>query len=104
MTLQRCKRFALALVVVAISQVQSARADVQFTPAGKLIRPLDYREWVLIGTGLNMSYGPLRETANSQPPFTNVFVNPKSYQTFLKSGVCRSNYIHSGNPPIGAIE
>jgi hypothetical protein len=41
---------------------------------------------MLIGTGLNMAYGPLRTTPSGRPPFTNVFVNPTAYKAFLQSG------------------
>jgi hypothetical protein len=58
----------------------------QFTADGKLIKPANYREWMLIGTGLNMAYGPLRTTPSGRPPFTNVFVNPSSYRSFLQTG------------------
>jgi hypothetical protein len=53
---------------------------------GKLLRPANYREWVTIGTGIGMAYGPLREKAGESPVFTNVFVNPSSYRAFLKNG------------------
>jgi hypothetical protein len=58
----------------------------EYDPQGKLVRPQNYREWVNIGTGLGMAYGPLREKAGESPPFTNVFVNPSSYRGFLKTG------------------
>jgi hypothetical protein len=61
-------------------------AEVQFTAEGKLLAPAGYRQWPLIGTGLGMAYGPLRQTANGRPSFTNVFVNPASYRAFLQSG------------------
>jgi hypothetical protein len=58
----------------------------QYTADGKLVRPDDYRQWVNIGSGIGMAYGPLREKAGASPPFTNVFVNPTSYKAFLNSG------------------
>ena len=57
-----------------------------YTADGQLVKPLNYREWVLIGTGLNMAYGPVRGPADGAPPFTNVFVNPASYRAFLQDG------------------
>jgi hypothetical protein len=58
----------------------------EYNAEGKLMRPENYREWVNIGTGLGMAYGPLREKAGSGLPFTNVFVNPASYRSFLQNG------------------
>jgi Cytochrome P460 len=59
----------------------------RFTPTGELLRPENYREWVQIGSGIGMVYGPVRDKipAGSQA-FTNVFVNPSSYRGFLASG------------------
>jgi len=59
----------------------------RYDSEGKLIKPDNYRQWVLIGTGLGMAYGPLRETRSGRPPFTNVFVNPSAYRSFLQTGV-----------------
>jgi len=79
---------ALKLVVpFSHGEPASPKSGAQFTRDGKLLKPADYREWVLIGTGLNMAYGPLLEARADQPPFTNVFVEPVVYREFLKSGV-----------------
>ena len=53
---------------------------------GQLIKPENYRQWVLIGTGLNMAYGPLRAASSGHPMFTNVFVSPSAYRAFLRTG------------------
>jgi hypothetical protein len=58
----------------------------QFSAAGLLVKPADYRQWPLVGTGLGMAYGPLRNTPSGRPAFTNVFVNPASYRAFLQTG------------------
>lgn len=76
----------LTLAAVATSEDETANGGPRYTPDGELLRPADYREWVNIGTGLNMAYGPLREQANGHPMFTSVFVNPSSYRAFLSSG------------------
>jgi hypothetical protein len=58
-----------------------------FTNDGQLVQPANYREWVLIGTGLSMAYGPILEHLPAgEQPFTNVFVNPSSYREFLRTG------------------
>lgn len=59
----------------------------EFTAAGQLLRPSNYREWVTIGTGLSMAYGPVRDQLPAgMRPFTNVFVNPTAYRAFLETG------------------
>ena len=63
-----------------------AVAPLRYDADGKLRRP-DYREWVFLGAGLDMTYGS--RAANQQPDhhmFTNVFVNPASYRAFAGTG------------------
>jgi cytochrome P460 len=49
-----------------------------------LLRPADYREWIFLGAGLGLTYQP--PTNNAAPGFTNVFVNPSSYRSFMQTG------------------
>ena len=71
----------------AIAGTEPAADLATFTSDGQLVRPENYREWVLIGTGLSMAYGPIRERLPAGiRPFTNVFVNPSSYREFLRIG------------------
>ena len=55
---------------------------------GGLLFPAKYREWVYLGSGLDMNYNP--KTAASDTPshstFENVFVNPEAYAKFLDTG------------------
>jgi len=71
--------------------VKAATTPAVYTPtytaAGDLIPPLDYRNWVYLTTGFNMSYTP--KTASDGSPmqmFDNVFVNPEAYRSFLETG------------------
>ena len=81
---------ALALVVTAAaiaSEPAPASEGPRYTPSGELLRPKNYREWALIGTGVGMLYGPARDKVPSgNRAFTNVFVNPASYRAFLETG------------------
>jgi hypothetical protein len=63
---------------------QSAGDGPRYTGTA-LVRPADYREWVFLSSGLGMTYEP--PSANPRPPtFGNVFVNPSSYRSFMKTG------------------
>jgi Cytochrome P460 len=52
---------------------------------GQLKFPAEYREWVYLTSGLDMSYAP-KATAATHSVFDNVFVNPSAYRAFLKTG------------------
>ncbi len=63
-----------------------ASADApQYDASGKIIFPADYREWIYLSSGMDMSYS---DTAPSDShTFTNVFVPRAAYVAFLKNGV-----------------
>jgi hypothetical protein len=91
-------RFALLLAVVllisahggpnlAVGQpAPAANADQPtFTDDGRLIFPANYREWIYLTSGLDMSYAP-RFNSMGHSMFDNVFVNPTAYKAFLQTG------------------
>jgi hypothetical protein len=59
------------------------------TPAyfanGEMLPPADYREWVYLSTGIDMSYSPNAGTPDHSM-FDNVFVNSEAYHSFLATG------------------
>jgi Cytochrome P460 len=55
-----------------------------YTKEGDLVPPLEYREWVYLTSGLDMSYTP--KASPDMSMFDNVFVNPESYRAFLATG------------------
>lgn len=61
-------------------------AAPSFNNAGQLVRPLDYRAWVFLTSGLGMTYGPAKPAADRPPLFDNVFVTREAYQAFLRTG------------------
>jgi hypothetical protein len=58
-------------------------AQPRFTNDGQLTLPNDYREWVFLSSGLGMTYA-LED--DQTPTFTNVFVNPSAYRSFVATG------------------
>jgi hypothetical protein len=86
--------FSVAFIVLVIgalairaSHSQTTTASVagpQFTADGKLVRPEGYRRWVYVSSGLGMSY--TQKANDDMKMFTNVFVNPSSYDYFLAHG------------------
>ena len=88
-------KYLLAVVAVVFGTAVYAQqpATPQYTPAGELIRPTDFREWVFVTSGLGMTYNqPTAPTSSGPvaavrtPNFTNVYVNPASYRAFMKTG------------------
>ncbi|HZP18006.1 MAG TPA: cytochrome P460 family protein, partial [Terriglobales bacterium] len=47
--------------------------------------PGNYREWVYLSTGMDMSYSPAAQGMDHHM-FDNVFVNPEAYRSFLETG------------------
>src|SRR5260370_35267485 len=74
--------FALRPGNSQMSAVQPA--SPQFTADGKLLRPEGYRRWGYVSSGYGMSYS--QKADDSMVMFTNVFVNPSSYDYYLAQG------------------
>ena len=58
----------------------------RFTQDGKLEFPENYREWIYLTSGLNMSYAPRVAGTAGHDMLDNVFVNPSAYKAFLQTG------------------
>jgi len=74
-------RFAALLLA---SSVTCLMAQPRYTGDGQLMLPSDYREWVFLSSGLGMTYHP--PNTPGPPSFTNVFVNPAAYRSFVATG------------------
>ena len=55
-----------------------------YTADGQLRLPEDYRLWLYLATGFDMSYNPAMRMGHHM--FDNVFVNPDAYRSFLQTG------------------
>lgn len=60
-------------------------AAAQFDSAGRMLFPADYRDWVYLSTGVNMSYSE-RPRDPDTPVFDSVFVNRPAYESFRRTG------------------
>jgi Cytochrome P460 len=60
-----------------------ARAPV-YTDDGRLVLPEDYRTWVYLSSGFDMSYNPAMRMGHHM--FDNVFVEPGAYKAFIETG------------------
>jgi hypothetical protein len=78
----------IALVSLAAAGGATVPAPDQprYTKDGQLVRPADYREWVFLGSGLGMTYGPAAPAPGDDPAFDNVFVNPSAFRKFKETG------------------
>lgn len=81
---------ALALVA-AVPRASSNNSNKENSPNspvyaanGDLKFPTQYREWVYVSSGVDMSYSPNMSMDHSI--FDNVFVNPEAYQAFVQTG------------------
>jgi hypothetical protein len=72
-------RFALLLVASSCLMSQP-----RYATDGHLTLPSDYREWVFLSSGLGMTYQAIPR--HDDQAFTNVFVNPAAYRSFLATG------------------
>ena len=73
-----------AMTPQASSNKDSSANSPVYTTDGNLKFPQNYREWIYVTSGLDMSYSPNMSMDHSM--FDNVFVNPEAYRAFLQTG------------------
>jgi len=77
-------------ILVAIRTPHSAIAATTNSPAytktGEMLPPANYREWIYLTTGIDMSYAAKPAGMQDHSMFDNVFVNPEAYAQFVKTG------------------
>jgi hypothetical protein len=61
-----------------------AAAALRYTADGKMEFPKDYRTWIYLSTGLDMSY--VEGAGNPDHIFDSVFVNREAYDSFVRTG------------------
>lgn len=57
-----------------------------YTSSGEMLPPTNYREWIYLTSGIDMSYAPKPAGMEDHSMFDNVFVNPEAYRSFLETG------------------
>jgi hypothetical protein len=85
-------RLLLLVGALVVSGVVSSAPSAQpvaatgptYTADGRLEFPKDYRKWVYLSAGFDMSYLPV--PVRPMSTFGNVFVNPEAHDAFLASG------------------
>jgi len=76
---------AVLLSVAAFRQSGTPTRSVpDYTSDGQMKFPENYREWVYLTSGFDMSYNPAQTAGHDM--FDNVFVNPEAYKAFLETG------------------
>jgi len=76
--------FLVLFSVAALRPSPAPPSGPQYTDDGQLKVPENYREWVYLSTGFDMSYTPAMRMGHDM--FDNVFVDPDSYKSFLETG------------------
>ncbi len=83
--------YLIAAFTLACPEMPSAPTDavpkpaleLAYAPNGEMLPPTNYREWIYLSSGVDMSY-----TAKpaDMTMFDNVFVNPDAYKSFVRTG------------------
>ena len=69
-----------------VTDVRAGSVDAPVYAAnGDMRPPANYREWIYVSTGIDMSYSP-KAGMQDHSMFDNVFVNPAAYRSFLATG------------------
>jgi Cytochrome P460 len=80
---------ACVLAALAFAQPRPLPSAPEAVPAyaqnGDMLPPANYREWTYLTTGIDMSY-TAAGNGSGHSMFDNVFVNPRSYRSFLLTG------------------
>ena len=85
----RKRIFAMMLITssafAALGVTPADPSSTAYTQEGLLKFPDDYREWIFLTSGLDMTYQKMDGMADHSM-FDNVFVRPNIYREFLKTG------------------
>jgi hypothetical protein len=88
LTLAKAALLAVALLpLTAFNQDDATSSTPQYTSDAQLKVPENYREWIYLSSGFDMSYNKAAMSGmQDHHVFDNVFVNPAAYKAFQKTG------------------
>jgi hypothetical protein len=75
----------IGLLLCATAFAAPPQSGLDFGKDGTLHLPRDYRSWVYLTSGFDMSYQPAMQMGDEHL-FDNVFVNPEAYRVFQATG------------------
>jgi hypothetical protein len=77
----------LHFIESARKPVSAAGTDVPvYASNGDLLPLTNYRAWIYLTSGIDMSYSPKAAEMPDHSMFDNVFVNPAAYRSFVATG------------------
>jgi hypothetical protein len=79
-----CLRLSAPLMLMLTAATNDTSAP-RYTAEGALIPSMEYREWVFLSSGLDMSYTE-DPAMKGHSMFDNVFVDPASWAAFKRTG------------------
>jgi hypothetical protein len=74
------------LLAARPSTAEAPTPAAVFTADGKLEFPRDYRSWIYLSSGFDMSYAEGATASGDQHMFDNVFVDRAAYAAFQRTG------------------
>ena len=77
---------AAAFLAGAAVAAPAQSPALRYTADGKLEFPKDYRTWIYLSTGMDMSYAEAGMNMGDTHIFDSVFVNREAYDGFMKTG------------------
>jgi hypothetical protein len=83
MLISRC--LGLFVPLLLLTAATNDASAPRFAADGALIPPVDYRDWVFLSSGLDMSYNEA-PVMQGHSMFDNIFVDPASWKAFKVSG------------------
>jgi hypothetical protein len=88
LTLAKAALLVAALVpLTAFIQDEAMSSVPQYTRDAQLKLPENYREWIYLTSGFDMSYSKAAMAGmQDHHTFDNVFVNPAAYKAFVRTG------------------
>jgi hypothetical protein len=70
----------------AKTAIAASANEPAYTKTGEMLPPANYREWIYLTSGIDMSYAAKAAGMQDQSTFDNLFVNPEAYRSFLETG------------------